>query len=112
MASIDLLIICTSPALFNALSKKALVSYWDTAGVKAGTYDALVVLKYADQSTENDLQFKVSENSLEVIGLGYVISSGGGGGSNTLMIILIVGIGVLILINLLWFFLFRRRLKR
>lgn len=95
-----------------ALSKKAMISYWDTAGVKQGTYETKVFLKYGESSTQKNLKLKVAENKIEVIGLGYVISSDGGGGSNSLMIILIIGIGVLILINLLWFFILRKKLKK
>jgi len=48
---------------------------------------------------------------LTVIGLGYVISAEGGG-SNSLMYILIGAVVVLILINLLWFIVFRRKFKK
>jgi hypothetical protein len=97
-----------------ALSKRVMTSYWDTAGVKKGTYDTKVFLKYAGQSVETGLQLKVKENSIEIIGLGYVISSdssGSSGGGNGLIILLGIGILVLILINLLWFFLLRKKLK-
>ncbi|MCK5449669.1 hypothetical protein KAI32_02290 [Candidatus Pacearchaeota archaeon] len=94
-----------------ALSKKLIVSYWDTAGVKPETYEAKVFLKYADISSQKNLQLKVSENKIEVIGLGYVVSSEGSEGDDNLVFILIVGIVVLILINLLWFLLLRKKLK-
>ena len=93
-----------------ALAKEVLVSYWDTKGVRVGTYDTNVRIRHENDSVISSVQLKVAENYVEVIGLGYVISSGEGG-SNTLIVILIIGIGVLILINLLWFFLFRKRLK-
>tara|TARA_Y100000034_G_scaffold131386_1_gene191995 strand:- start:2954 stop:4162 length:1209 start_codon:yes stop_codon:yes gene_type:complete len=96
-----------------ALTKKVLVSYWDTAGVRTGTYNSKIFLKYADKSVQTDLQLKVEQNRIEIIGLGYVISEDSRGGSgNTLMIVLVIGIVVLILVNLLWFFLLRKRLKR
>ena len=97
----------------DASSKKVIVSYWDTAGVQEGTYDTTVSLEYSDDSIENNLQLVVKENDLQVIGLGYVISSGGdikssGGGSTTLIIIVII----LILVNLLWFFVLRKYLAK
>ena len=95
----------------GALSKQVFVSYWDTAGVKIGTYETEVSINYADKSSKKGLQFDVEENRLTVIGLGYVISTGGGE-SNSLMYILIGAVVVLILINLLWFFLFRKRFKK
>ena len=95
----------------GALSKQVFVSYWDTAGVKVGTYETEVSINYADKSSKKGLQFDVEENRLTVIGLGYVISAGGGE-SNSLMYILIGAVVVLILINLLWFFLFRKRFKK
>jgi hypothetical protein len=95
----------------GALSKQVFVSYWDTAGVKVGTYETEVSINYADKSSKKGLQFDVEENSLTVIGLGYVISADGGE-SNTLMIVLIIVIILLVLINLLWFFLFRKRFKK
>lgn len=94
-----------------ALSKKLMVSYWDTAGVKPETYEAKVFLKYAEVSTQKNLQLKVSKNKIEVIGLGYVVSSEGSVEGNDLIPILIVGIIVLILMNLLWFLLLRKKLK-
>lgn len=95
-----------------ALSKKLMVSYWDTAGVKPETYSAKVFLKYADISTQKNLQLKVSEDRIEVIGLGYVVSSEGTSKNDNLVLVLIVGIVILILMNLFWFLLLRKRLKR
>jgi len=98
-----------------ALQKKVLSSYWDTAGVKVGTYDTKVIIHYAgDKTVETNLKLVVKENSLEVIGLGYVLSEDGGdpGSSDTLIVILIIVIGLLILLNLVWFFVLRKALKK
>ncbi|MFH1238234.1 MAG: LPXTG cell wall anchor domain-containing protein [archaeon] len=95
-----------------ALSKKLIISYWDTAGVKPATYEAKVFLKYRDTSSQKNLQLKVSENRIEVIGLGYVVSSEVSTGDSNLIFILVVGIIVLILINLLWFLLLRKKLNK
>ena len=95
----------------DPLSKKVFVSYWDTAGVRVGTYETEVSINYGDKSSKKSLQFDVEENELIIIGLGYVISEDGGE-SNILMIVLIGVIVLLVLINLLWFFLFRKRFKK
>ena len=48
-----------------------------------------------------------------IIGLGYVISEDvSSDSSDTLTIVLIIAIVLLVLINLLWFFLLRKRLKK
>ena len=93
-------------------SKENFEAYWDTAGVKVGTYEADIAIKHGEESSKNSLQFKVDENELTIIGLGYVISDGANGGENGLVIILIIVIVVLVLINLLWFLLLRKRLKK
>lgn len=97
---------------FEPLSKNNLVSYWDTAGVREGSYETKLFLKYGEQSTQKNLELKVSSNKIEVIGVGYVISSAESGESNSLITVLITGIVVLILINLLWFIVLRNRLKK
>ena len=94
-----------------ALGKALLVTFWDTEGVKEGTYDSSVFLRYGEHSDQQDFKLKVSSNDISVIGLGYVISkdSGDSGTSNTLVIVLSTIIGVLVLINLLWFLVLRKK---
>jgi hypothetical protein len=92
----------------RALSEETFISYWDTAGVLEGDYDVEVSINYNDKSSKKNLVFEVSENELVVIGLGYVISAEADGNSGILIITLIV---VLVMINLLWFFLLRKKLK-
>jgi hypothetical protein len=95
------------------LKKQTFVSYWDTAGVKEGAYETEVAILYGDKKSTNSLKFQVAQNELKVIGLGYVISADGeGGSSNTLVVVLIAVIVVLVLVNLLWFMLLRKRLKK
>jgi len=96
----------------DALSKKSFDSYWDTAGVREGDYDAEVSIEYADKVSKKNLRFEVSENDLVVVGLGYVISAEGGKseGTDTIVIVLVVIVVLLVLMNLLWFFLLRKKL--
>ena len=94
----------------EALAKEVFVSYWDTDGVTPGSYAADVAIYYLDKVSRKSLQFDVSENDLTIIGLGYVVSSDGGSGDNSLVTILIIAIVILVMINLLWFMVFRKRI--
>ncbi len=96
----------------DALSKKVFVSYWDTAGVRIGEYETEVSINYGDKSSKNNLRFKVEEDKLTIVGLGYVISAEADGESNILVTVLIITIVVLVLINLLWFLLLRKRMGK
>lgn len=95
----------------NANSKENFATYWDTAGVRVGTYEADISIKYGDKSSNNRLKFQVEENKLTVIGLGYVISddTSGGGSLVTFLVIIII---FLVLVNILWFFILRKKLKK
>ncbi len=101
---------------FDPMSKQVLLSYWDTAGIREGDYETKFFLRYGSSSMQKNLQFKVSNSELRVIGLGYVISSedaGSEGGNNSNIItILVVGIVLLVLMNLLWFMMLRKKLKK
>ncbi|MFH1326982.1 MAG: hypothetical protein ABIH59_02545 [archaeon] len=96
----------------NALSKSEMVAYWDTAGVHKGTYDGKLLLKYGEKSTERNIQMKIGENSLEVVGLtGHVLVKGKGTGLNINNILIIV-VAVLVVANIAWFVIIRKLLKR
>jgi len=96
-----------------SLEKSVMISYWDTAGVKQNTYDASVYLIYGEKSSQQDFKFEVSENEIRVVGLGYVISEKGSGFSQgRLLTFLVIGVILLILINIGWFFALRKRLKK
>ena len=94
----------------DPLSEKIFSSYWDTAEVREGTYEVEVSINYADKSSNKNLKFKVDKNKLTIMGLGYVVSAGSGNGM--LITVLIIVIIFLLLINLLWFFIFRKKLKK
>jgi len=98
----------------SPLEKTLMIAFWDTAGVRVGNYDSSVFLKYADQSIQEDLKLEVKDNEINVVGVGYVISKGGGSGfgGDSLTIILVTAVVVLVLINLLWFLVLRKKLHR
>jgi hypothetical protein len=95
----------------NALEQSELVAYWDTAGVKAGTYDGKLILRYGEKSTEKNIQMKITEDSIEVSGLtGHVVVSGSSGFSTTnLLLILVI---FLIVVNIVWFVIVKRLLNK
>jgi len=89
-----------------------MVYYWDTKGISPGLYDANIILYYADKKTQQDLQLDVRSDRIDVIGLGRVITSETGSSNKGLVTILSVIIGFLILVNILWFFVLRKRKRR
>ena len=90
-----------------SLSKKTLVAYWDTVGVEEGEYDGKLLVKYGKKSTDKNLILKITEDSLDIFGVGYTIQPKGGKGFDVTTILLVVII-LLILINVSWFIFFRR----
>jgi len=92
--------------------KTEMVYYWDTKGISPGLYDANIILYYADKKTQQDLQLDVRSDRIDVIGLGRVITSETGSSNKGLVTILSVIIGFLILVNILWFFVLRKRKRR
>ncbi|MBU0959701.1 MAG: hypothetical protein KKB31_07180 [Nanoarchaeota archaeon] len=96
----------------GALSKSEMVAYWDTAGVHKGTYDGKLVLWYGVKSTEKNIELDISENKIGVSGItGRVLVRGKseGLGTNTLIIILI---GVLIFVNVIWFIIIKKFMRK
>lgn len=95
-----------------ALSKEKMISYWDTAGVHEGTYDGKLILRYENKTDERNVQLKITEDSIEVMGItGRVIVDDGSGGFGMTTILFIV-IGLLVMINIIWFMVVRRLLEK
>jgi hypothetical protein len=94
-----------------ALSRKEMILYWDTAGVKEGVYDGKLLLKYGDRSAEKNIQIKITANSLTVFGAtGKAVSSSKSKLSiETILVSLIV---ILIIVNVVWFVIIQRILKK
>ncbi len=89
--------------------KTTMVYYWDTKDIVEGLYNANILLYYGDKKTQHDLKLDVRRSSIQVIGLGRVVSNEEGKGNGSLVIILGVIIGFLILLNVLWFVILRKR---
>ena len=97
----------SSSETIPALTKKELIAYWDTVGVEEGEYDGKLMVKYGQKSTDKNLVLKVSENNLDVVGVGYAIRPRGGNGIDMTMILIVLVI-ILLIANLSWFVFFRR----
>jgi len=95
-----------------ALSNGTFFSYWDTEGLNKGVYDAVIYLRYGEKFSKKSVQFEVNSNSIRTLGLGYVISESGQNTTSSLTYFLIVFIVVLILLNVLWFIKFRKKVKK
>ncbi len=95
------------------LDKTLMIAFWDTKGVRVGTYDSSLLLHYDALVDERDLKLEVDKNSINVVGLGYVISERGSVfEGDRLLTFLVIGVILLILINIGWFLFFRRRMKK
>jgi len=92
------------------LSQTEMVSYWDTAGVAEGEYDGNLKLIYEEQSLEKNINLKITEDNIEVLGLTgkVIVKRTGKSNLQTILIFVIVG---LILMNIFWFIIIRKFLK-
>lgn len=93
-----------------ALTKKELIAYWDTVGVEEGEYNGKLMVRYGEKSTDKNLILRVSEDSLDITGVGYAIRPGGKGINITS--ILLVLVIILLIVNLAWFVFFRRFMRK
>lgn len=94
------------------LSRQVFTAYWDTAGIREGTYSGKLLLNYANKIIERQLKTEITLNSIrvEVIGVGITArATAAEGGNQNLMFILIV---VLIIVNIAWFIYFKRKQKK
>lgn len=94
-----------------SLAKKELVAYWDTVGVEEGEYDGKLMVQYGKKSSDRNLLLKISEDNLDIVGVGYAIRPSGGKGINMTTILLVLVI-ILLIVNLAWFVFFRRFIGR
>lgn len=102
----------TASVNMKPLERNVLNAYWDTAGIKEGTYSGRLLLNFANQVLEKQLKTEIRLNSIkvEIIGVGITArATAAEGGRQNLMFILIV---VLIVINIAWFIYFKRKQKK
>lgn len=94
----------------QALTKSIFVSYWDTAGVNEGTYNTSVFMKYGSRYSQQNIQLKVDRDEIIALGLGFVISEQGGRGK--ISNVIIIGVIILVLVNVAWFLVLRKKVGR
>lgn len=94
----------------DALSKIEMVAFWNTVGVKEGQYDGKISLIYGEKETDKEVEVKITENSIEVIGLTgqVIIKKGGTFNLNNILLILVV---FLVIVNIVWLIIFMKRKK-
>ena len=93
-----------------ALTKKELIAYWDTVGVKEGEYNGKLMVKYGQKSADKNLILEITEDSLNIVGLGFAITPKPGGISiTTILFVLVI---ILLIANLSWFIFFRKFLSK
>jgi hypothetical protein len=94
------------------MGRQVLNAYWDTAGVREGTYSGKLLLNYANKVIERTLKTEIKLDSIkvEIVGLGVTArATAVEGGSQNLIFILIA---VLIVINIAWFVYFKKKEKK
>lgn len=102
----------TSSLDIPSMGRQVLNAYWDTAGIREGTYSGKLLLNYANKVLEKQLKTNIKLNAIEVeiIGAGVTAKATAvQGGKQNLIFILIV---VLIAINIGWFVYFKRKNKK
>ncbi len=96
----------------DGLSKSLIVSFWDTDGVKKGTYDSSLFLKYGESSTQRDLKLQVDDKKIDVIGFGYTLRAKDEKGALNIVNTLIWIVVVLIIVNVSWFMFLRKKFMK
>ncbi len=112
-ASKNLIANVKTPSIdMQPLSRSVLNAYWDTAGVKEGSYSGKLLLNFANQVAEKELKTEITLNSIkvEILGVGITArATAAEGGRQNLMLILVV---LLVIINLAWFIYFKKLAKK
>jgi len=89
------------------LAKINMIAYWDTIGVKKGTYDGKLFLKHNKGSFDRDVTVRVSSDEILVMGLSGEVLIEKLKSSN-LQKVLIIAVIILGILNLLWFIVLRK----
>jgi hypothetical protein len=94
--------------------KTLLLAFWDTNGVLEGDYDSVLNLVYEETKEPTTLTLDVKDRKITIYGAGIIISSGitDSGISKGLLYFLIIVIVILVLANISWFMLLRKKLMK
>ena len=91
-------------------------AFWDSAGIQKGIYDASLLMNFGAKTIERRFKLNVQDDRIEVVAVGYVISARsteeGVEKYRTLIISLVALIIVLALINIIWFLVLRKKMRK
>lgn len=91
------------------LSKKLMVIFWDTTEIGEGIYDSSVYLKFNNQEIKKDFKLDIQKDTITALGINYVPQEAK---KNNLSTSLLIIVGILILINLVWFLIIKNFLHK
>ena len=94
-----------------SLSNKEIIVYWDTETVEEGQYGSELNIDYNERFINRNFKVGVAKDSMSFSGIGFVISSETDSKANILTFLLMV-IGFLLLINIIWFIIWKRHKKK
>jgi hypothetical protein len=92
-------------------ANKEMIVYWDTANIQEGHYDSEMKIDYDDKFMTKNLGIDITQDSMKFIGTGFAISSSGENKFSTTGILAII-IGILVMVNLMWFLRWMRKKHR
>ena len=100
----------TAATSMPALGQAKIEAYWDTAGIKVGTYDMHLVIYYAGATTERVIETQVNIDSIRTsLTPTAQLVAPTSGKRDTLLMLLVF---ILIIINIAWFIYFKRSRKK
>lgn len=94
-----------------SLSNQTFLSYWDTEGISEGVYDAVIYLRYGENFSKTNVKLDIGRTQLRTIGSGYVIFKEESLDSGSSLRVFFIVVLILIILNLLWFVIFRKKFK-
>ncbi len=94
-----------------ASSNKEMLLYWDTENLKKGEYTGDLRIDYDERFLSKGFKINVNDNSMKFTGIGFVVSSEESKKISVTSILVIV-IGVLVLLNLIWFAIYMKNKKK
>jgi preprotein translocase subunit Sec61beta len=85
--------------------------YWDTENLKKGEYTGDLRIDYDERFLSKGFKINVNDNSMKFTGIGFVVSSEESKKISVTNILVIV-IGILVLLNLIWFAIYMKNKKK
>ena len=81
-----------------AMSEKTLSAYWDTGNITKGKYNASIMVHYGNQTKKNKVEFDISEEKINIIGTGNIVSNTNPSKNSRVSLFVIIAIFVLIIV--------------